>query len=233
MLPCDYVQVSLVSIGSQKHPLDHFSGNASGPVQSQIATVLHLDEYGDDNFVDDTLVRNLYSAKHGAEAPVPYIDNDTRVRLQWHYLPLDETEVTTHKVVRNSRYQIILRKQDWERPIRYWQQLDACQREQQHYRNQHAAVHQHDSQLKAEEGSQSPTTSNPQSPQINGTSPPIISDDDEESEFELEWSDVEIIEPKEGAVEKDSTAFWTWSPEHKQWFHENENHTVMWLPQPR
>lgn len=236
MLPCEYVQVSLVSIGSRKHPLDHFAGVAPGPVQDQTATVFHLEDYCDDSYVDVTLVRNLYRAKHGAEAKVPYIDKDTRVVLQWHYLPLDETEVTTHAVVRNSRYQIILRKQDWERPIRCWLQ-EACQREHQQQRDQQSLISQQETQQKAEEARQSPTTlSNPEYPQINGTSPPIIQEDEEESEFELEWSDVEIIEsePSEGgAVEKDSNAFWTWSREHKQWFHKNEDQTVMWLPQPR
>ncbi|KAH6982132.1 hypothetical protein BKA56DRAFT_365515 [Ilyonectria sp. MPI-CAGE-AT-0026] len=39
---------------------------------------------------------------------------------EWRYPGLKHTKVTAHLVVRDSPFQIVLRKQDWEQPIRSW-----------------------------------------------------------------------------------------------------------------
>lgn len=135
MLPSEHIAVSLLSVGSQRRPLEHCGGISLQPLQEHHATVLHLDTYHPDNFVDVDLVRQLFRSKYGEDAPIPPIDGDTRVHLQWHYLPLSETEVTKHRVVHNVSYQIILRKQDWERPVRLWRQQQ-YQQQQLEYQQQ-------------------------------------------------------------------------------------------------
>ena len=241
MLPCEYVEVSLVSIGSPNQPVDHISRVVEtakiNTKQFQRATVLHLANYSDENFVDISLVRDLFRAKHGSETPLPHIDNDTRITLQWHYTPLDETEVTTHRVLRDSRYQIILRKQDWERPIRQWLQLKAHQRLQQ--QKQHTIIAEIRPQQKVKEGSQRLKTkleidSSHLCQDIAPLSPaPSEWGDDDDSDYDFEWSEAEIIESEpsdQASKQTESNAFWTWSREQQSWFHKNEDQTITWFP---
>lgn len=252
MLPCEYVEVSLVYIGSSKDPIFDQPSNLVPMPTSELATsqyratVLHLPNYCDENYVDVTLVRDLFRTHNSTDTAMPDINNDTRVILRWHYTPLDETEVTTHRVIRDSRYQMILRKQDWERPIQRWLQLEAYQRrqrQQQKQQHQHQQIQQDvsaetTSQQKADASSRqtrgkldvvylaSSTNFVPPSPALSEW------DDDEDSEMDCEWSEVEIIEPassKETLSQDDSKSFWRWSKDHHNWFHQNEDHTLTWF----
>lgn len=250
MLPCEYVEVSLVSIGSPSQPADHVFGFAETPTPtptpsinskySQKATVLYLTDDCDRSFVDVSLVRDLFRAKYGPETPIPHIDNDTRVALQLRHGPVDQAEVTIHQVLRDSRYQVILRKADWERPIQQWLQLEAHQRQQQKIQNAVAA--RHPPQQKVEEGIRNlKVKSEMDSPRLHQEIAPLSPapsdwDEDEEEdkdiESDFEWSEVEIIESmlsEEGSKPSNSSAYWTWSGEHQSWFHKNEDQTITWF----
>lgn len=248
MLQCEYVEVSLVSIGSPNQPANQFSRFVEtatatatatpniNTTHSQKATVLYLTNYCDESFVDVSLVRDLFRAENGPETPIPHIDNDTRVTLQCRHGPLDKAEVTTHRVLRDSRYQVILRREDWEQPIRQWRQLEAHQRQQQ--KTQNAIAPQHRPQQKVEEGIRNlKVKSEIDSPRLHQDMAPLSPapsewDEDEDVESDFEWSEVEIIESKpseESSKQSNSSAFWIWSGEHQSWFHKNEDQTTTWF----
>ncbi|CAM1502067.1 Fc.00g040510.m01.CDS01 [Cosmosporella sp. VM-42] len=243
-LPCEYAEASLVSIGSQQDPLDNSSGPATAaanvapkPLHTQRATMLYLPNDGDDSFIEVNFVRSLFRAKRGPDVPIPHIDNDTRVTIQWHFLPLDKIEVTRHRVLRNSRYQIILRKQDWEPPIRHWLQREYEQLHQQRQREAIALVHQaqqndHKTCRMSKSGTPLQPSDQPQESTPPPSPAPSACGHDSEHEADMEWSEVEITEldaSNESAQEEDSKSFWIWSREHQRFFHENEDQSIVWF----
>jgi len=240
MLQSDYVEVSLVSIGSPNQPANQILESPTTTPTSNInikhsqkATVLYLTDYRDESFVDVSLVRDLFRAEYGPETPIPHIDNNTRVTLRCRHGPLDKAEVTTHHVLRDSRYQVILRRQDWERPIQQWRQLEARQRQQRKIQN--AVTSQHRSHHKVEEEIR--VKSEMHSPRLHQDVVPLSPapsewDEDEDLESDCEWSEVEIIEsepPEQGSKQSNSGAFWIWSREHQSWFHQNQDQTITWF----
>ncbi|KAF7559985.1 hypothetical protein G7046_g4162 [Stylonectria norvegica] len=264
-LQCQFIYVSLISVGSPRQCLDDTLAVAptSKPVQPQRASVLHLANYCDVSFVDVALVRELFSEKYGPDVPMPHIDNDTRVQLQWSYPSLDETEVTKHRVLRDSRYQIILRKQDWLGPIRSWlqlqhqeQYLDQQQQQeiqeqqqqlqrlqlqeaetQQQHQDTQGSTHRSCSQTTHASSSASETIPSASTQPATVVAPPSPEpsdfEDSSDSGDDFAWSEMEIVEtePTEAAgdAEKNESAFWTFSREHHNWFHRDEDGTIMWF----
>jgi hypothetical protein len=123
MLPCQTITVSLGGIDNPNHspqllslPKDDLSvATAEG------TRVLHLDQDGEYSFIEVGFLLELYAKAFGSTTPMPHIDNDSRVTLRWHYPSLDTMEETTHRVLRDITYPVILRKNDWIEPItRLW-----------------------------------------------------------------------------------------------------------------
>ncbi|KAF7539860.1 hypothetical protein G7Z17_g12326 [Cylindrodendrum hubeiense] len=120
MLPCKFITVRLLEVEAPKHSPSPQLGRPDGNVYPQKVSVLHLSNSAKHSFIAKKFLQHLLRINYGRRASEFKINNDTLVHLEWKYPDLNHAEVTTHLVVRDSHFQIILRKQDWERPIRSW-----------------------------------------------------------------------------------------------------------------
>ncbi|KAH7175788.1 hypothetical protein EDB81DRAFT_23710 [Dactylonectria macrodidyma] len=121
MLPCQYIKVRLVEVESlaqqSKSPA---LGRPPKNLPLQQVSVLNLSNCAKYSFISKSLADELLKSNYGSRSLNFSIDNDTILRLEWHYLDLNNTFVTTHLVVRDSPFLVILRKQDWEQPLQVW-----------------------------------------------------------------------------------------------------------------
>jgi hypothetical protein len=147
MLPCEKISVSLVDFcdrpghlrldAPQDGHCDHHSirPTPSQPLQAHdklvgashvvenTARVFYLNHPADHSFVEVHFLAQLWSKKHGASVPLPTLSKDTRVRLRWRFPSVHGMSfTTTHGVLREVTFDIILRENDWYEPImRLWQ----------------------------------------------------------------------------------------------------------------
>ncbi|KAF4987207.1 hypothetical protein FDECE_15540 [Fusarium decemcellulare] len=286
-LPCDHVKVSLFSIQPQGHPpLDSHStlGSNSKPLQLQDASVLHLDNSGTSSFVSAKLLQSLYRAKYGPDRPLPTMDEKTQAQLCWQYPTANETQVTTHHVLHTAVYDVILRRQDWERPVqRVVTQLKARQEPPENpalpkrksqrqsarlQQKKHAQKQRHQGEPKRsskkpskapkkgktprdrsghrsdDQRSQAGTV--PASPQTgpedenNLVNKESISTQQTNMVFQQETPTyvLEVAIPEFEAVqaapgnddtEKDPDAFWQWSKDEQQWYHQDDDGSILWF----
>ncbi|KAH7157730.1 hypothetical protein B0J13DRAFT_617795 [Dactylonectria estremocensis] len=129
MLPCQHIKARLVEVESlaqqSKSPA---LGRPPNSLPLQEVSVLHLSNCAKYSFIAKSLADELLKSNYGPRASSYSIDNDTILRLEWHYLDQNDAIVTTHLVVRDSPFLVILRKQDWEQPIKVWWTKTSVQR---------------------------------------------------------------------------------------------------------
>lgn len=234
MLPCRYVNVSLVSLVSDSHiPQQDCTEVKEGGHPAAYARVFHIDEDGHDNFVKLSFLEKLYHETYGLRETMPRISSATRAILRWCYPAMPEVVRTTaHQVRAKAEYHIILRKIDWVTPI---QQL----RDQQ-YRNvppRYLTSQEQDEEcLRA--GSVSDATSSqwsvsdPSSPQstvdedsqdlqgISGYCPADV----ENSQI---WFEIVDSKPHEASSGKLGVRYyWKWSDKAERFVHQNEDGSI-------
>ncbi|KAH6959682.1 hypothetical protein BKA56DRAFT_600847 [Ilyonectria sp. MPI-CAGE-AT-0026] len=120
MQPRKSITVRLVEVQVLNNSPSPALGHAPKNVPPKIVSVLHLSNRARYSFIAEPLAKQLLKTNYGSRASAFKIDNGTLIILEWRYPDLKHTEVTTHLVVRDSPFQIVLRKQDWEMPIRFW-----------------------------------------------------------------------------------------------------------------
>lgn len=112
-------QVSLVSIKSPGHSVVTFdTSNNNNTRQSsspQDANVLHLTNDGESSFIGLGYLEKLHAAQSGPGEALPEIDaGTTEVQLRSRLGDADGGRVTTHRILRTARYDIIFIRHDWE-----------------------------------------------------------------------------------------------------------------------
>ncbi|KAK7415777.1 hypothetical protein QQZ08_012259 [Neonectria magnoliae] len=122
MLPCEYIKVILLSVESSKHSLHRPSdlGRRRKNIPYESASVLHISNSARYSFIAERLLRKLLRVNYGSRSSSFEIDNDSVVHLQWHYPNVKHMETTSHLVLRDAHFGIILRKEDWQLPIKHW-----------------------------------------------------------------------------------------------------------------
>lgn len=85
---------------------------------------LHLKGPAEYSYIEVNHLRALYREACGPQKPMPAFDVNTLVQLQWKYPAFEEVQVTFHRVLRDSRFPVILRRQDWEPVLRLWLQTE-------------------------------------------------------------------------------------------------------------
>lgn len=120
MRPRKFITVRLLEVQVLNNSPSPVLGHAPKNVPPKTVSVLHLSNRAKHSFIAKPLAKQLLKTNYGSRASAFNIDNDTLIILEWRYPDLKHTEVTTHLVVRDSPFQIVLRKQDWELPIRVW-----------------------------------------------------------------------------------------------------------------
>ncbi|KPM40984.1 hypothetical protein AK830_g5617 [Neonectria ditissima] len=317
MLPCESIKLILLSVESLKPTLPQPSGlgRRRKNVPYENASVLHISNSAKYSFITEKFLLKLLRANYGSQFSSFKIDNDSIAHLQWHYPNLRHMETTTHLVVRDSRFQIILRKEDWERPIRHWLTKDYSQEQlrergiirprlkdsQSHQAEsikskvergsitqapgmelgvdsetnsvasgstselsragtattvatvaacpgrdgcaqveEHGKGHREGQQVAQDEEKANDPTSNPnhegsvgdEDEDEEGTE--VKSEHHEECDDESQWANIKIVDrDSEGDdvdSETDEDAYWRWSPEKQQWFHQNDDKSLMWFP---
>ncbi|KAM5375826.1 hypothetical protein ACJZ2D_005748 [Fusarium nematophilum] len=114
-------RILAIGSGSTAQPENIDAGPSSVKhVQPELASVLHASNRGKYSLMTKAFFEKLYIHRYGPEEPLPSITTDTAVHLQWQYPDFDQLQVTTHLIIHNSPYDVILRKEDWERPIQTW-----------------------------------------------------------------------------------------------------------------
>ncbi|KAH6977744.1 hypothetical protein EDB80DRAFT_738510 [Ilyonectria destructans] len=120
MRPRKFITVRLLEVQVLNNSPSPVLGHAPKNVPPKTVSVLHLSNRANHSFIDKPLAKQLLKTNYGSRASAFNIDNDMLMILEWRYPDLKHTEVTTHLVVRDSPCQTILRRQDWEMPIRLW-----------------------------------------------------------------------------------------------------------------
>ncbi|KAF4972017.1 hypothetical protein FZEAL_9694 [Fusarium zealandicum] len=134
MLPVKKVMVRLVSVDPQPQDQQCALKYATKHASYHSASVLHADNYGAYSLITKKLLNELFKPVYGSEERFPDINMDTVVCLQWHYPALEETQVTKHLVLDNAAYDVVLRKEDWETPIRNWLLRDYTEQQLREHR---------------------------------------------------------------------------------------------------
>jgi hypothetical protein len=142
MLPCERIAVSLVDVcdrpgqlrpgapedGHRYHHSVQQERSQPLPAHGQhmnerhavenTARVFYLNHPADHSFVDVHFFVQLWSKKHGDSVPLPALSEHTRVRLRWRFPSVHGMFfTTTHSVLREITFDIILRENDWYEPI--------------------------------------------------------------------------------------------------------------------
>ncbi|KAH6894272.1 hypothetical protein B0T10DRAFT_558421 [Thelonectria olida] len=118
MRPCDSILIRLRSIESSRPNGPSIVFKPQGRiVHQQRASVQHICNSADHSFIRGNLLWRLLLAYCDSNSPEIDIDNDTIVVLEWHYPGVEKMEVTEHLVVEESPSDIILRVEDWEKPV--------------------------------------------------------------------------------------------------------------------
>ncbi|KAI5464720.1 hypothetical protein BGZ63DRAFT_161393 [Mariannaea sp. PMI_226] len=119
MRPCDSIIIRLLAIGSSRPNGQVLQLERQGKhVHEPAVSVQHISNSADYSFIRQSKLQALLLENCDSSFPDIEIDDDTVVVIRWHYPGTSKREVTKHLVVRESRFDIILRKQDWEQPIR-------------------------------------------------------------------------------------------------------------------
>ncbi|KAH7019414.1 hypothetical protein EDB80DRAFT_700777 [Ilyonectria destructans] len=248
MRPRKFITVRLLEVQVLNNSPSPVLGHAPKNVPPKTVSVLHLSNRAKHSFIAKPLAKQLLKTNYGSRASAFNIDNDTLIILEWRYPDLKHTEVTTHLVVRDSPFQIVLRKQDWELPIRFWL-MDFSNQELR----ENGILQPH--QKKVGESSKAETTQPGDAPESIVGASEIVSERDSDTESvtskssstqsrsstattisdsESEWPDIEIVSTKSEDSDTDdeeqADAYWTWSPEQHRWFHENEDKSLAWFP---
>lgn len=228
MLPCQFINVSLVSFVTINHPPQESSPDPihkDGPAAS--ARVYYLDKDGEESYIEIGFLRVLHVKAYGEGAPMPCICRDTRVILQWSY-PAAPTVVerTSHQVLREALYPVILQRSDWTKPItRLWAQLYPRRSVPGSLR------HEADDNPLMQAASVSDGTSShrsfscPSSPQTTVDDDwSSVCDEPEGPNGRRIWFELVDSESQgETLLKSDTEYYWDWSDEHEKFIHRNEN----------
>lgn len=240
MLPCEHIKVSLGAFHSpQQHPAspgpDPQSTKDDGIAASAVtARVLHLEHYGQYSFVEVGYLATLHAKKHGPGVPMPAVDNDTRVTLRWHYPSLDTVEETTHRVLRDITYPVILRKDDWIAPIMRL----LSQERRRRPAGGCPVLEEGDDEMDLHAASESDRTSS-RGDMSSPASPPSTVDDDWKSCCGSSYtatprrSEIELVDSAYRDTPKDQAKqhYWEWSQKEQRWFHRNPNGSTIPFPE--
>ncbi|KAK7413886.1 hypothetical protein QQX98_007227 [Neonectria punicea] len=309
MLPCEHIKVILLSVESLKHSLHRPSdlGRRRRNIPYKSVSVLHISNSGRYSFITERLLRKLLRVNYGSRSSSFEIDNDSIVHLQWHYPNVKHMETTSHLVLRDAHFEIILRKEDWELAIRRCLMEDYSE-EQLRERGILQQRPQPDSQSHKAESTKSEAEC--RSTQVSDTGPEVDSEvdsvesgsnprlscasiattiatlagfpsrdvnwqeeygegqqdgeeneeatreiddggssmDEDQIEEEVElksecnesfndefhWANIEVVDTdsEDSGVDSDTGEedYWLWSPEKRQWFHRNEDDSLLWFP---
>ncbi|KAL6409670.1 hypothetical protein AUP68_06053 [Ilyonectria robusta] len=120
MRPHKRIPVRLLDVQVLNNSPSPALGRAPKNTPPKTVTVMYLFNRAKYSFIAKSAAKQLLITNYGSRASAFNIDNDTLMILEWRYPGLKHTRVTAHLVVRDSPFQIVLRKQDWEQPIRSW-----------------------------------------------------------------------------------------------------------------